>query len=211
MHSFPESPYPYLVLTGEVLQELQSSGSGRWATCHLGGARRGSPLTAWCGAGPGRRCTASGGCTRCTPRPPRWRVRAGSGWSCGSACCSSTVLAGHAKNIRFLLWLRRNRVPHSPASSIFYSPSTGFWNTTKIAPAIFQAKSRQFFPLSPAVFLRNCTLTARSPLAPLPPFPLQSRLATFSTSVLLCLQLWGKIFHLQNIIAKESVIGRSLS
>lgn len=56
---------PCMILTGEVLQGLQSSGSGRSATCHLGGARRESLQTAWCGAGLGRRCTVSGGCMRC--------------------------------------------------------------------------------------------------------------------------------------------------
>lgn len=60
----------------------------------------------------------------------------------------------------------QNSVPHSPTSSIFYSPFTGFWNTTKIGPTIFQEKSKQFLPLSPVVLFRNCTLTARNPLAP---------------------------------------------
>lgn len=54
-----------MILTGEVLQGLQSSGSGHSATCHLGGARRASLRTAWCGAGLGRQCTESGGYMRC--------------------------------------------------------------------------------------------------------------------------------------------------
>lgn len=97
IYSFPGSPYPCMILTGEVLQGLQSSGSGRSATCHLGGARRESLQTAWCGAGLGRRCTVSGGCMRCRQHLHRWHGRGGSGWWCVSACCSSTVLAEHTK------------------------------------------------------------------------------------------------------------------
>lgn len=46
------------------------------------------------------------------------------------------------KTISFILLLRKNRPPYPPASFAFYSPSTGFWDTIKIAPAIFQAKSK---------------------------------------------------------------------
>lgn len=78
------SPY----LTGVAQLVRLSSGSGCSATCCLCDARHESPLTGWTAADPGRQQTESGGCRRCRLHPRRSGAHGGSGWWCGSACCS---------------------------------------------------------------------------------------------------------------------------
>lgn len=71
----------------------RSGGSGCSATCCRGGARCASPLTAWCGAGRCRQCTASGGCRRCTLPPLQSSARVGSAGWCGWAASLWTELS----------------------------------------------------------------------------------------------------------------------
>lgn len=54
----PGRPHPAPTFTAAGPRARLSSGSAHSATCHHGGATRGSPRTGWCGAGPARQCTA---------------------------------------------------------------------------------------------------------------------------------------------------------
>lgn len=95
---------------------LLNSGSAHWAIWHHGDATRASPPTGTSVAGPGCRCTASGGCRLCRRHPHRSDGHGDWVWWCALVCCFYSALWGE-KRISLLFIYRLVRC-HSVADRL---------------------------------------------------------------------------------------------